>query len=270
MNNKSFSTQQNPPLKDYAYLGDFSEKLRYLADKVAEKECWYYEAPNAQPEHYQYGVLFQYIHHTFARAQEEGKLYETQTHSIMNTGLLTSNGEEIYMLFEANRYANEGRQPWFLRSFYRESSRDIPENMRGSLPKTVDYFAGQPEKMFFDVNLPILTNMDHIIDDNFDRLPEKIKAFDKDTLKLLLSSAGEIMRKRISRNYRLVVPQYYNRKIMYLVPLSIGDTVIPMAIERCEMSYRINTVFTRGMAYCNARLLMRPESNWLTNEQPHE
>ncbi|PXC43252.1 hypothetical protein C9762_16605, partial [Listeria monocytogenes] len=30
--------------------------------------------------------------------------------------------------------------------------------------------------------------------------------------------------------------------------------------------YRINTILTPGMAYCNARLIMKPESNWLNNK----
>lgn len=262
---KQTNPAELPPLKRFAYLGlDYADKLKYLAETLAEKENWYYEAPNMDASRRKYGVLFQYIHHTFARAEYENKIYQNEAYALMNTGLLTSNGEEIFMFFTKNLIP--GRQAWYFKTFLRESSHDIPEAMRGSLPATVDYFAGQPEKMYFNTSLRILTNMDHIIDEHFDRLPERIRTYEKDVLKLLFNSAGEIMRKRIARNNRIVVPQYYNQKIMYLAPLKITDTLIPLAIEPFEQSYRINTIFTPSMAYCNARLLMRPESNWLSND----
>ncbi len=53
---------------------------------------------------------------------------------------------------------------------------------------------------------------------------------------------------------------------MYLAPLMIGKEVVPVAIERNDDTYRINTILTPGMAYCNARLVMKPESNWLKNK----
>lgn len=74
------------------------------------------------------------------------------------------------------------------------------------------------------------------------------------------------MKIRISRNFRWIAPQFYNGKITYLAPLVFGKDIIPLAIERTSDTYRANTILTQSMAYCNARLIARPESNWLVNK----
>ncbi|HBI2172325.1 TPA: hypothetical protein KZI00_003071, partial [Listeria monocytogenes] len=62
---------ETPPLKKFAALGNFNNKLIYLAENLAEKEDWYYENPNAKSSNQKYGVLFQFIHHTFSKCKDE-------------------------------------------------------------------------------------------------------------------------------------------------------------------------------------------------------
>lgn len=253
-----------PPLKKFAALGNFNNKLKYLANYLAEPENWYYDNPNLlNEEHKEYGVLYQYIHHTFSKSEEENSLLINETNAIMNTGLLTTSGEEIFMLFSKNKRL--GEQEWFFDSFYRSSAHEIPENMRGNLPRHIDYFKNSPELNYFDTSLKIFYNMEHIVKDNFDRLPLALRQLDKSLIVTILNASAENMKMRILRNNRIVVPQYYNKKIMYLAPLKFGKETLPLAIERHQQSYRINTILTPGMAYCNARLIMKPESNWLIN-----
>ncbi|WP_429975446.1 DUF3825 domain-containing protein [Enterococcus sp. DIV0086] len=252
-----------PPLKAFAALGNFDNKLIFLAEQLAEKEDWYYENPNSKDKQKKYGVLFQYIHHTFSKSFDEDRLLIKENECVMNTGLLTVNGEEIFMLFTKNK--RTGEQPWFFESFYRSSDHKIPESMRGDLPSHIDYFEDNPEDMYFDTKLTILYNMDHIVRDNYDRLPVSLQQLDHSLIVTILNASTEQMKQRILRNNRLVVPQYYNKKIMYLAPLKFGNETLPLAIEKHQHSYRINTILTPGMAYCNARLIMKPESNWLNN-----
>lgn len=252
------------PLKRFSVLGNFNDKLLYLAEQLAEPENWHYENPKITAKQKKYGVLFQYIYHTFSKNQDEGNLVIEDGFCIMNTGLLTTSGEEIFMLFSENTRA--GEQEWFFNSFYRASDRKIPESMRGKLPRHIDYFDGNPEDMYFNPRLTLLYNMEHIIKDNYERLPASLRQLDDSLLVSVLNSQAEQMKKRILRNNRLVVPQYYGKTIMYLAPLKFGKDVVPLAIEKNKNSYRINTILTPGMAYCNARLIMKPESNWLQNE----
>jgi len=265
MNEKYYKMPTTPPLKKYAFLGNFLSKLGYLSS-LAEHENWRYDAPNAITEEQKnLSVLYQYIFHTFSKAQEENYIVESETHAIMNTGLLTQNGEEIYMLFVRNSIPDA--QKWYFSSFFRESAHEIPEGLRASLPNHIDYFKDKPEDMYFNVSFPILANMDHIITDQFERVPNEIRVLGRETVNMVVGSAFEYMKKKILRNNRLVIPQYYNKQIMYLAPLQIGEVFIPLAIEKHSTTYRVNTIFTAGMAYCNARLIMKPESNWLINKE---
>ena len=56
---------------------------------------------------------------------------------------------------------------------------------------------------------------------------------------------------------------------MYLVPINIPiddekRVTMALAVELTQQNqYRANTIFTKEMAYEKARLLMKPESNWL-------
>ena len=127
-------------------------------------------------------------------------------------------------------------------------------------------------ELFYDPSCEIITNVDHIIDDNWERVKGIIKQeISKTLMKILLTGALCDTRKRIERNMRLVVPQFYNEKIMYLLPLSIefdenNIVTFALAVEKFNSKYRANTIFTLNMAYGKARLLMKPESNWLLNE----
>lgn len=261
-----------PPLRKYAFVGNrehFMRKLKYLA-AMAEPESWYYDNPAySTEEEKEYAVLYSYIFHTFSKAQDEGKLFETETHSIFNTGLLTKFGEEIYMLFEINkRYVEDplNNPKWYFKIFVKSSSHEIPSDMRAHLPEHIDYFESCPMDLYFDTKLKITSNLSHVLIDNRDRLPEGAENFSEELLIQIVGSAEQQMKKRILRNNRLVVPQYYNKKIMYLAPLMIGKDIVPVAIEKNGDTYRINTILTPGMAYCNARLIMKPESNWLKNK----
>lgn len=260
---------EHPPLRSYAFIGtrkEFIYKLKYLAAQ-AEEESWKYSNPNNNENDKEYeniGVLYQYIMHTFSRVQEENKILETKTHSICNTGLMTKNGEELFMLFEKNK--NQSPE-WYFKSFFRESAHEIPTEMRDKLPSHVNYFENRYEEAYFNTDYKIIGSMDHIINDNINRLPSLLKNVPKDFIITLLNGGLEVMKKRIARNNRLVLPQYYNKRIMYLAPIIIGDDIIPLAMEKHGKTYRINTILTHDMAYCNARLLMKPETNWLRQSE---
>lgn len=258
---------ERSPLSKFAFLGtSFSNTLAYLA-RLAEPENWYYNAPNSTSEEQRkFGVLFQYLHHTFARAEDEDKVLIRPDRAVLNTGLFTPYGEEIYCLFGVNsKRGIEGFQDWYLQSFYSASDHSLA-SVRHELPEYVNFFDGNEESLYFDTSLDVVVNMEHIVRDNISRLPPHIQAFGTSQIGPLLQHSIDFMKKKIKRNNRLVIPQYYNKSIMYLAPLQIGMDVVPLAIERTGQSYRVNTIFTLDMAYCNARLLMKPESNWLTND----
>ena len=76
------------------------------------------------------------------------------------------------------------------------------------------------------------------------------------------------MKKKVTANYKIAVPQYYNQKIQLLLPLCLVNPDRPdlaLVVTKNEEYnyYQGHTCLTLDMAYNNARLIAKPESNWL-------
>ena len=130
-------------------------------------------------------------------------------------------------------------------------------------PDVVSYFS-DPSKIYFNPKFELIKNLDHILDDNLDRFPEDLKNKGAKYINALLTHALDLTVKRCERNYRIAVPQYYKGKITYLLPVELDGHLMSLAVEDVNGRYRVNTIFTIEMAYKNARLLMKPEADWLT------
>lgn len=79
--------------------------------------------------------------------------------------------------------------------------------------------------------------------------------------------------KRVQWNFKTAIPMYYpsNNKMSLLLPLSlIDDDVIDLALvaEKTQSgSYLGHTILPLAWAYSNARLITRPDSDWLIAEK---
>lgn len=254
-------------LRRFAFTGrkdSFNKKLLYL-ERIAEHEKWRFRDSSAVDG--EMNVLFYYIVHTFDRCFTQGKISvgTDETTAAFNTGLLTDAGEQILGVFTLFDHYNENdplSNYWYLYGFYRESDRYFLDTGL-DIPEMATYFEDYGE-LYFDPELEISPNYNHILDDNRDRLPPELQQMDKPTAAAVLDGFVSHAIKRIRRNSRIPVPQYYNGRIMFLIPLkAFGDEPIVLAVEKYEGKYRANTILTLNMAYNCARLLTKPESNWL-------
>jgi hypothetical protein len=81
--------------------------------------------------------------------------------------------------------------------------------------------------------------------------------------------AVDLSIKRVSWNFKTAVPQYYPpvRKLQLLLPLALMSDDTPdlaLAVEKTQSgSYLAHTVLPLDWAYSNARLICRPDSDWL-------
>jgi hypothetical protein len=79
--------------------------------------------------------------------------------------------------------------------------------------------------------------------------------------------------KRVQWNFKTAIPMYYpqNNKMSLLLPLSLlDDEIIDLALvtERTQSgSYLGHTILPLDWAYSNARLVTRPDSDWLVAEK---
>ena len=254
------STKVTMSLFEFAFCGadGFNGMINYLTT-LAEEEPW-----TRGPE--ENGVLHKYIKGTFSQCYAQNKIMftEDEKYCCFNTGLLTPNGNDIVAIFEENSY--EGGQPWRLMGFFDITQREFMNKFLETPPLAT--YINNYEELYFNPTYNIVVNTDHILDDNWDRIHEVVP-LDKSIVKSLLIGVIEETKKRIHRNMRLVVPQYYRKQIMYLMPIDIPisdekKVTMALAVELTKSKqYRANTIFTKEMAYEKARLLMKPESNWL-------
>lgn len=251
-------------LFDFAFCHEYDMKLRELSCICPEKWSFGTSSDNT--------ILKNYIEHTFMKLQEEGNVAERDAYAIFNTGLFTDYYEPIYGYFVRNK--NEGRQKWFLEAFYSSyqvSMMGITDqvSMMGitEFPKRANYFSN-PAELVFDTNCEIVPQYRHIFStpENFLRLPASIR--NNPNKIILFDGAVKRAKYMIDANYKTAVPQYYRGRIQLLIPICLVNSGVPdlaLVVSKNDAGnqYLGHTCLTLDMAYNNARLIARPDSEWL-------
>jgi len=120
--------------------------------------------------------------------------------------------------------------------------------------------------LIYDVSLELRVNIDHIIQDNKVRFPEPFNTMDNYLLSNILQGTIEDAKKRVRRNYKTAIPQYYKGKLQLLLPLCLqskANADLALVIEKENGIYRASTCLTLDMAINNARLIAKPDDEWL-------
>lgn len=197
------------------------------------------------------GILANYIVKTYEKLQSEKNIIFTADYALFNTGLFTKYYEPIYAY-------QSGKNISFITEYELGIGID-------RYPERANYFE-DPSLLLFDWHYKINVHYAHILDNinNIKRLPENIQD-DRNILNNLNGSI-ETMKKRVSSNYKLAIPQYFDNKIQLLLPLCLQSDDTPdlaLVVTRVGNIYQGHTCLTLDMAYNNARLITKPESNWL-------
>lgn len=81
-----------------------------------------------------------------------------------------------------------------------------------------------------------------------------------------IAKSIELAIKRVRRNYKTAIPHFYDGKIQFLLPLCLltkKDADLALVVNKEEQVYKAHTVLTLDQAYNNARLLAKPDREWL-------
>jgi hypothetical protein len=184
----------------------------------------------------------------------------------LNTGLLTPHAEEIFGYFQRNRHENA--QQWYFMGWVTESDRELLRYF-DEPPQMAEYVMSAPD-LVYDWRRELKLAYDHILGDNIDRFPTDMRVQPL-RARQALDSAVHLTLRRVRRNHKLVIPQWYPRLgesgAQFLMPLDLtGDGSADLALVVSavgDRAYRGHTVLTLDMAYTNARLVARPDSDWL-------
>lgn len=244
-------------LFDFTSTNMFEEKIYLLSLKCNEK--WSFDGKS------DLSILKNYIFHTFEKVYEEGKVIETDTYSIFNTGLFDNYYEEIYCLFDINRVKN--RQKWNMLGFYVKYQISSLGYCIANFPKRANYFERSSD-LIFDSNCEIVPQWNHIFGklENLNRLPEAVK--NDPRKQMLFEGALSFVRKLIDANYKTAIPQFYDGKVQLLIPIFLSgiatpDLALVVTKDPSSNKYYGHTCLSLDMAYNNARLIARPNSEWL-------
>jgi Domain of unknown function (DUF3825) len=241
----------------------WQDTLEALAG-LAEPEDWTGSNTAVRP----LPILDSFLRYTYQRLVMEDKIAVTHDgeHAAVNTGLLTMNAEEIFGLFHRNR--SEDHQRWVFARWATESDRDIMRHFDPA-PLMAEYVTSASE-LVYDWRRELKLAYDHILGDNIDRFPAEL-ATQPLRARQALDHAIDWTLRRARRNYKVIVPQWYpilgEAGAQFLMPLDLsGDGSADLALVVSavgERAYRGHTVLTLDMAYTNARLVARPDSDWL-------
>lgn len=248
---------------------DFVDYIKELANKISS-ENWGTD----------FKILKNYINFTFEKlAIDYNNAIEVEKWKYIsmreedccfNTGLFNDYYEPIYAYFKKNLYADNTTHiakpsPWFLVGFKTPSDYEL--NNFETLPHRAQFFSDASE-LVYDYRLEIRAQVQHILGDpeNLSRLPESYREMKKPILVQMFKGAIETAEKRVASNYKLAVPQYYKKSLQLLIPLNLEEDTkadLALVLRREGNIYTARTCLTLDMAYNNARLIVKPESEWL-------
>lgn len=253
-NDKMEGKTEMEELYNFMLWGDYNKRMEELA-AMTLPEPWSFTGKSDN------AILKNYLKYTYWKLRRETKVVENEEYCLFNTGLFTTYYEPIYVYGEANTGDEPG---WKFKGF-------LTEYELGSLgiadyPERTDYFS-DPSLLVFDWHCKINTQYKHILEDeeNRTRLPESLlnSVAPLEMLKGVIDTAI----KKVMANYKLAVPHYFKNQIQLMIPLYFGKANTPdLALVLTKMPkgyYQAHTCLTMDMAYLDARLIAKPESNWL-------
>lgn len=260
-------------LEKFADFADFHESLKELQN-IAEPENWDYinQSTGKSP------VLYSYINYTFDQIQAQDKIIfgksskDGTEYAIFNTGLVTPFQDEIYGYFKkvtVNQASDWGVKTSAYEFLEFETEQSRYRKFFPDAPQIASYFSdAEVRELIFDSSLNggnIIVDKQHI-KKRKSRFPQQISNMDDEAFFDAVSKSVELAIKRIKRNYKTAIPHFYDGKIQFLLPLCMitkKDADLALVVNKEEYVYKAHTVLTLDQAYNNARLLAKPDREWL-------
>ncbi len=252
----------------FPYNGPAGEKWEAPFSQLvalAKDEYWNFRREEFRKPGQDYPILTNYLNYTFVRVQELNMIAYSEDcdKACFNTGLQTQEEKDIYATFFRNKEAEErGFPDWTFYTFAESYSDKLSPFT--TLPD-IAYYINDPKDLVFDLSLgEIDVNHGHILS-NKERLPEALQENER-LAKVSIDGAVKSLRSRIARNYKLAIPHWHQGKIQLLLPLCLTNDAVPdvaLVVDKVNDTYKARTILTMDKAYVNARLIARPDRDWL-------
>lgn len=249
--------------------------LQELKTRFCNDESWDY----IQKKTEEIPILCSYMDQTCKRILEEDKLvlgYSSagKEYAYFNTGLADNFQSEVFAYFEKNHnYKEVGNwgisiPKWHFLEFNTEESRYRRYFDGRATAEIASYFNPGTQLVLDPEDLKTAKpNWDHLFDRKMRIAEENINAMSEMDFRDAINDSIDLAYRRIKRNYKTAIPQFYSHEIQFLVPLysrkDRANALAAMVIRKNESIYEISTILTLDQAYNNARLLAKPDREWL-------
>ncbi|MBN8632900.1 MAG: DUF3825 domain-containing protein [Rhodobacterales bacterium] len=267
----------------YAINGDYNEPFALVARQTVDGvDAWHFQQQRFKDKYANqaYPKLRNYLNYTFKRLVvleqlEPGRYFVVSADSdwiTFNTGLQNAHGADLMAVFEKYKPrpgAVERETPeWVFKGCFAPNDRNYQGNF-GTRQPDIAWYSRDSRDYIFDTEYSLDREVfDHL----FDRAKERagMPNFPDEVVRNYLRGALENLIPKIRRNYKVAIPVFYveEQRMQLLLPFSSASNVSEVScflVERDDQlrSYRIKTIFDLDHAYFSARLITRPDKDWL-------
>ena len=265
----------------YAINGDYDEPYRLIARQTIDgPAAWDFVQPRFAQRYPAFPKLRNYLNYTFKRLLEleEGSPGEhfvfsgDQQWAAFNTGLQNVHGSDLLAIFE--RYIPRPDLParvtpdWVFKGCYPPSERHYRDHFGMRVPE-IAWYSKDSRDFIFDTEYELERDVfDHL----FERAKERagLPTASDEVVRNYLRGCLENLVPRIKRNYKLAIPVWYveEERMQLLLPFasaSNANDVSCFLVDRQDAtaSYQLKTIYDLDHAYFAARLITRPDREWL-------
>ncbi len=266
----------------YPVQTNYDEPFLLVARQTMEGiDAWTFHQDKFKAKHPNTLVpkLKNYLNYTFKRlldleASDPNRYFVTSRDGdwiTFNTGLQTIHGADLLAIFERYR-PKAGAAPrlvpdWVFKGCYPPNDRKYRDHFGTSVPD-IAWYSVDSSDFVFDIKY-------HLERDGFDHLFERAKdraglpqATDE-AIRNYLRGALELLPPKIRRNYKVAISVWYveERRMQLLLPFYSANAtdVSCFLVDRDDATktYRVKTIFDLDQAYFSARLITRPDKEWL-------
>jgi hypothetical protein len=267
----------------HAINGDWDEPFAIVARTTVDgTDAWHFQQERfrAKYANQAYPKLKNYLNYTFRRLleleqAETGRYFvwsPDQQWVTFNTGLQNAHGSDLLAVFERYRpNTNTPTRPtadWVFKGCYTPNNAQY-QNHFGTRVADIAWYSKDSRDFIFDTEYELEREVfDHL----FERAKERagLPNVGDDVVRNYLRGALENLIPKIRRNYKVAIPVYYveEKRMQMLLPFnsaSNANEVSCFLVERDDAlrTYRIKTIFDLDHAYFSARLITRPDRDWL-------
>lgn len=267
----------------YAINEDWDGPFRIVAAKTSDGvDAWGFQQQRFRDKHHytQFPKLRNYLNYTFVRLQDleaahPGEYFcfsADEEWICFNTGLQTPHGSDLLAIFQRYQPRGWGEQKpaadWVFKGCYAPNDRPYREKFGTEIPE-IAWYSTDSRDFIFDLSYQLDREVfDHLFEQAKERAG--LSNSSDEMIRNYLRGALENLVPKIRRSYKVAVPVYYveEKRMQLLLPFASASNardVSAFLVERDDRDqiYKPKTVFDLDQAYFSARLITRPDPEWL-------